>query len=320
MQISSIVDIINGELQNSPFISFITDIKIDPKKVKQGDLFLVQNQDDIPLAIQNGAFAILHQIQSIQIIDPEIAWIYVQDIDYALICLMRYILTHHDLSIYHCDLVSQYLIQLYHNDFAHNVVILEENMFENIIALNSIQEHCFIFSSNKTLLEQIYPDFESFNTHTYQLSNHIVHSAFETSFSHKQHYFDRLKIASIYIYQFLDIYYFLDGGIDMSKLKNLSFFKPIFINKSMQMVEFGKSDKFLIANENPHYYDVQIAFLKQIYSYAKIEIFDLEEVDVSQLRQILKQSKFNIGYIKGKNYEQIAQLLSTPLESTSLFE
>lgn len=320
MQISSIVDIVNGELQNSPFISFVTDIKIDPKKVKQGDLFLVQDRNDIPIAIGNGAFAILHNIQEIDIIDKEIAWIYTQNIEYALICLMRYILTHHDLDIFYCDLISKHLIQLYQGDFAHSVVILNDNMFENIIALNSIQEHCFIFSSNENLLKQIYPDFQTFNSSSYNISNHITHSAFETSFSHEEHYFDRLKIASIYLNQFLDLYYFLDGGIDMSKLKNLSIFKPIFINKSLQVVEFGKSDKFLIANDEFNYYSLQIEFLKKIYSYAKIEIFDMTIIDVSQLRQILKEQSFNIGYIKGINHEQTVQLLSAPLESTSLFE
>ena len=38
MQISSILDIVDGELLNSPSISFIYSIKTNAKKIKEGDL------------------------------------------------------------------------------------------------------------------------------------------------------------------------------------------------------------------------------------------------------------------------------------------
>ena len=320
MQISSIVDIVNGELKNSPFISFVTDIKTDPNKVKQGDLFLVQDHYDIELAINNGAFALLYDKSDLAIINPEIAWIYCEDIQLALIRLMRYILTHHDLHIYHCDQFSYDLIDRFSHHFAHPVILLNNNMFKNIIALNQIQEHCFIFSTNKLFLEAIYPDFMEFNHTHYTLSNLIIHSAFETSFSHNEHYFDRLKIASLYADKFLDLYYFLEGGFDTNKLKNSTYFKPIFINKNIEIVDFGKSNKFLIASNYPEDHEKHLEYLEKIYSYSKIVDLDATIFEQEDYRKIIKKTDFNIGYISGKSYEQIVELLSAPIVATSLFQ
>ena len=77
MQISSILDIVDGSLLNSPSISFIYSIKTNVLKVKEGDLFIAKDLTEIELAIKNGAFAILIE-NNAPIIDNEIAWIKVK--------------------------------------------------------------------------------------------------------------------------------------------------------------------------------------------------------------------------------------------------
>ena len=89
MQISSILDIVDGSLLNSPSISFIYSIKTNSKKVKEGDLFIVKDLNDIEIAIKNGAFAIILETNS-PILDNEIAWIKVKNIDDCIIKLIRY--------------------------------------------------------------------------------------------------------------------------------------------------------------------------------------------------------------------------------------
>ena len=63
MKINSIIDIIDGKLLNSPSISFIYSFKTDVNKVKEGDLFIANNLDDIQIAVQKGAFAIITKIE-----------------------------------------------------------------------------------------------------------------------------------------------------------------------------------------------------------------------------------------------------------------
>ena len=107
MQISSILDIIDGSLINSPSISFIYSIKTNVSKVKEGDLFLARNLDEIQQAIKNGAFAIIVDTNT-AIIDNEIAWIKVQDMDLCIIKLLRFKLAVKNLEAYHCDHVQGY--------------------------------------------------------------------------------------------------------------------------------------------------------------------------------------------------------------------
>ncbi len=316
MQISSILDITNGELQNSPLISFITDIKINPNKVKQGDLFLVNNPDDIALAIQNGAFAIIYDNKNIPIIDKEIAWILVEDTSYAMIRLMRYILSLHNIEVYLCDDITIDLIKLYTYDFKHPVIILEDNMYENIIKLNQIEEFSIIFTSDKKYLEKIFPQYKNFNNKYYEILNQTIHSAFETTFSYEDKYFSRLKLPQIYINQFLDIYLYLDKQIDLNKLKLSILSKPIFINLHCDIIEFGKSDKFILPIKNKNIAKNQIEFIKHIYKYANINIIDYNDKD---LIKIIKTTNFNILIVVEGSYEDMVEILSQPKEEQTLF-
>ena len=61
MKISSIVDIVDGELLNSPSISFINNISSDAKKVKTSDMFIAKNIEDLKIALQNGAYAVIFE-------------------------------------------------------------------------------------------------------------------------------------------------------------------------------------------------------------------------------------------------------------------
>ena len=315
MQISSILDITNGELQNSPLISFITDIKINPNRIKQGDLFLVKNQNDIDTAIKNGAFAIIYDNKNISITDNEIAWIYVENINYAMIRLMRYILSLHQLEIYYCDEITIDLIKLYISDFKHPVIILENDMYKNIIKLNQIEEYSIIFSHNENYLKQISPIYKNFNHQNYNISNLITHSAFETTFSYKEQYFSRLKLPQIYIDQFLDIYLYLEKSIDISRLKQSKICKPIFINLHCDIIEFGKSDRFILPISTQQIAQKQIKFIKQIYKYANIMVVDNDK----NLLTMIKNNDFNIMLVVGILYEDMAEILSQPKIEQTLF-
>ncbi len=122
MQISSILDIVDGELLNSPSISFIYSIKTNAKKVKEGDLFIAKNLEDIELAINHGAFAIIIE-ENFPIIDNEIAWIKVKEIELSITKLIRYKLSVLNLEAYFCDVVAYQLLKLYSSSFSKRIQI-----------------------------------------------------------------------------------------------------------------------------------------------------------------------------------------------------
>ncbi len=330
MQISSINDIIQGELLNSPAISFIYNIKTDVKKIQEGDLFFAFNEEEIPSAIKQGAFAIVIQ-KSMEILDNEIAWIYVENLQLAIIKYIRYQLSQLELKAYWCDTISYELLKTFSHHFPQtpNIWLFSNNLNTLLARINEIKHHDIIISNNQETLNAIYPYTLPFNTHTFKIDNLIEHSLFETSFSYKQEYFLRLKISSLFIHQFLEVVNFIGTPLDFNKLKKINYFKPIFIDKFFNACEYGKSDKFVLIQEKKNLAQKELEYLYTHYKYAKTVIlskepltFDgFEIVVVPQLEEIyqtLQHITFNALYIVGFKKQKVESLFKNNHSTNAL--
>ncbi|MGA1939138.1 peptidoglycan synthetase [Arcobacter sp. YIC-310] len=328
MQISSLIDIIDGRLLNSPSISFIYSFKTDPSKVKEGDLFIARTINDIPLAVQNGAFAIVSQ-DIHPIIDKEIAWIKVLDVDLSIIQLIRFKLANYNIKAYHCNNASYDLMKIYSQTTSKNIKFISNNLDSFIKNIDDIQDNDVIFSRNKELLEKIYPNIEAFD-YKIKYANLIEHSLFEVSFTYKDIYFSKLKLSKIYIEDFLRVYDFFNKDIDLLKLKSFNYFKPLFLDKSLEIIEFGKSDKFIITQNNLELVASEISYLKNKFKYAKtlfitskysqhLEKNQIIVKTTDELKKILKKNSFNAVYVIGFTYDEIAQALQKLEKQASLF-
>jgi ferrochelatase len=131
MKINTIVDIFRGNLLNTPYISYINEIKIDSTLIKQGDLFVALDSKDISTAIDNNAYAVIFDDNNIQIDDDEIAWIKVKDIKKALFNYLRMYLLENKKELFFItpfqkDILSQFNLK--------NISIIEiDTYFENIV-------------------------------------------------------------------------------------------------------------------------------------------------------------------------------------------
>ena len=75
MRLEKALDILYGELVNTPFISAFSGVTYNVKKVVSGTLFFALNPDDIKRAIANGAYGIVFEGDMVCSDDTEIAWI-----------------------------------------------------------------------------------------------------------------------------------------------------------------------------------------------------------------------------------------------------
>ena len=330
MQISSINDIIQGELLNSPAISFIYTVKTDVKKVLEGDLFFAFNEEEIPTAIKQGAFAIVVQ-KHMAILDNEIAWIYVENINQAIIKYIRYKLSQLELKAYWCDTISYELLRTFSNHLPQtpNVWLFSSNLNTILTRINDVKNHDIIISNNQEILNNIYPCTLHFNTHTFEIENLIEHSLFETSFSYKDEFFLRLKISSLFIHQFLEVVKFIGVPLDLNKLKKINYFKPIFIDKFFNACEYGKSDKFVLIQEKEALAKKELEYLHNNYKYAKTIVisktplsFDGFEVMVipqlEDIFQMLQHTAFNALYIIGFKKQKVELLFKNNNSTNTL--
>ncbi len=330
MQISSIIDIINGELLNSPFISFIYAFKTNVKKVKEGDLFIAKNHEDIKAAVSNGAFAILID-KDYPIIDEEIAWIKVENIETALIKLIRYKLAVSNLEAYYCDKATYDLLKIYAPNSEKSIVLIPNDLNKFFKILNDITHDDILVYHHKGVLDKIYPNNKNLNTtKKFKVQNLIEHSLFETSFSYNEQFYSKLKIPSIYVQQLITVYNFLNYELDMSKLKSFYNFKPLFLDKNLNLVDFGKSDKFVLCQNSDFLVKNEINFLDKKYKYAKTLFITSHKLDfikknqlvlknIEDLKSTLKKVDFNAVYLVGFEYKDIHSSLTKQEKELTLF-
>ena len=332
MKISSIVDIVDGELINSPSISFINNISSDANKVKTSDMFIAKNIEDLKIALQNGAYAVIFE-KDFEVIDNEIAFIKVKNLELALLKIVRYKLSTLKIESYFCTDETFDMLKLYQNNHTKPIFLISKNIEKAFKFIDDIKDGDILISKNKKLLESIYPDIKEFEKKLDEnnIKNLIKHSLFELSFSYKDIYFSKLRLSKIYLNSFLNIYDFFKGNIDISKLKLYSNFKAIFIDKDFQPIESGKSDSFIICQTNKNLISIEIAYLKNEFKYAKtifvskykISFLDEKEQiiinNIEDLKNILKNLKFNCVYLIGFTNQESFEFLQNSQKLQALF-
>ncbi|MCT7470570.1 peptidoglycan synthetase [Aliarcobacter cryaerophilus] len=332
MKISSIVDIVDGELLNSPSISFINNISSDANKVKTSDMFIAKNIEDLKIALQNGAYAVIFE-KDFEVIDNEIAFIKVKNLELALLKIVRYKLSTLKIKSYFCTDETFDMLKLYQNNHTKPIFLISKNIEKAFKFIDDIKDGDILISKNKKLLESIYPDSKEFEKKLDEnsIKNLIKHSLFELSFSYKDIYFSKLRLSKIYLNSFLNIYDFFKGNIDISKLKLYSNFKAIFIDKDFQPIESGKSDSFIICQTNKNLIPIEIAYLKNEFRYAKtifvskykISFLDEKEQiiinNIEDLKNILKNLKFNCVYLIGFTNQESFEFLQNSQKLQTLF-
>ncbi|MCT7515927.1 peptidoglycan synthetase [Aliarcobacter cryaerophilus] len=332
MKISSIVDIVDGELLNSPSISFINNISSDANKVKTSDMFIAKNIEDLKIALQNGAYAVIFE-KDFEVIDNEIAFIKVKNLELALLKIVRYKLSTLKIKSYFCTDETFDMLKLYQNNHTKPIFLISKNIEKAFKFIDDIKDGDILISKNKKLLEIIYPDSKEFEKKLDEnsIKNLIKHSLFELSFSYKDIYFSKLRLSKIYLNSFLNIYDFFKGNIDISKLKLYSNFKAIFIDKDFQPIESGKSDSFIICQTNKNLIPIEITYLKNEFRYAKtifiskykISFLDEKEQiiinNIEDLKNILKNLKFNCVYLIGFTNQESFEFLQNSQKLQALF-
>jgi ferrochelatase len=322
VKITSVVDIVGGQLQNTPSISFFTQSHTKLKRVKDGDLFISSSLADIKQAISQGAFGIIYDFDlDIDTLDSEIAWIKVDSIPNAITKLLRFSLSNKRFNCFSVDTVSYELLKIFYPN-KKEILFLKNDVQKDFELLNNIDSELIIISTNQKFLNDIYPTAKTFLIKNYPLKNLTIHSMFETTFSYKDKFFSKLKLSKLYIDHLLNVLEFCHiESLDANKLKSFSFMQPIFINLDNEIVDYGRSNKFILTNQNKTIANQEIEFLYDNFSYGKVYILDGTNLSTNNIYHIIKTKQYNCLYIKGKTPNQILEILEfNKKQETTLFK
>lgn len=308
MQISALTDIVEGKLLNSPSISFITQTHTNIKKVNEGDAFFAQNEIEIDQAIKKGAFAIIIDFES-TIIDNEIAWIKVNDFSKAVSNVLRYKLLEHKNKFIKTNKIFFNLLRIFKTKELSNVILLQNNLIQDFEILNALESEKLIFGTDLQLLNAISGNVMILENKKFSIQNLTSHSLFETSFSHKDRFFDKIKLPTVYINDLLQQLELFHYKLDLKKLNNFNLFKPIFVNKSKQIVPYGQTNRFILASVDEDISNIEIDYLKEHYGYGDIKILETNNLSEDKIYQTIKDLDFNALYCKDSSIDMIISIL-----------
>ncbi len=274
MRIESLVRIIDGELLNFPSITYIDQLKTDPKKIKRADAFICKNdnQKDIENAIHSGAYAIISE-KKLQITDNEIAWINVDSIEKAIIRYLRYKTIQLESRFFLCDSVTYEILKSI--SFSKDILFLNDDVFDNFYSIVNAGNNTIFICKNKKIVNDIYPAYLNIDNPETNFIKVIKNSLFLSDFIYKDMYYQDIKIPYIFIKQLNKSLKFLEKFSLEFSLNNLSVknhFYPIFVDNLFRIQDFGQTSKVLIEETDELLIEEELKYLKTNAKYAKISL------------------------------------------------
>ncbi len=304
MRIDNLIKIIDGKLLNIPSVSFIDQIRINVKKIKRADAFLCLNEDDLSEAVNNGAYAIIFT-KDFNIIDNEIAWIKVKNVEKAIIGYLRYKIVQTSLEIFYCDDITFEILKQIKKE--KNIIFLDDDLLDNFSKMINAESNSIFISNNRDFLKGVNPDFKSLKESKINYINLTKYSLFECDFIVDEIYYKNIKIPKIFIH-------FLNNAINFLKANNIAYtitnfclrnhFEPIFVDKNLNIKEFGTTNKVLIVEKNYNLIKNEIEYLKSYAKYAKSCLLLPKGVFLNNsfLDILIYNNLYDIFKIKEKDY------------------
>ena len=306
MRLENTVALISGELINSPFVSQFSNIVLDAKAVKRGDLFIAFEEETIEEAIFNGAYGVVFN-KPTQITDSEIAWIKVQNLEDALVRLLRFELLNKEITVYSCDeIVLKLALQVITEP---SFITLHGDIKTVFKTLSDLEEHCTILFSPALTTADIFTEVKELPKNPTSTINIVEQTLFETSFIYENVFYERQLISPFfmpYLERLLYLFTKLKVNFRLRKFTPIEHFEAVFTNKNFEIKEFGTSDKVLIFEKNASLIEDEILFLQKQATWAKT-VYIIPNAVKSRLSPALRENEDVYFYHSKEDIKKILQ-------------
>jgi ferrochelatase len=315
MRLENIVALTHATLLNDPYVSEFSSIVFDATKVKRGDLYVAFETDEISLALANGAYAVLFQ-KPTQILDSEVAWLKVEDLENALLRLLRFRFVEKEIEAFCCDpLVLELSLGI---DTFSKVIPLYGD-FQTLI-----QQVWDIEHGAKVLFSEKFTDANLF-TKIFELSHIHKHTIevvektlFEVSFIFDNTYYEQVPLSPFFIphlEKLLNFYKTHEIPFRLKKFTHVNHFEIVFTNNAFDVKEHGSSELVLFFEKDLELLEEEMAYLEKELHWAKVlyilpRSFQSERVahyyeNPCDIFAVLENNKFHYAFIGGIGKEML---------------
>ncbi len=317
MHIENLLNIIGGEVTNSPKVEKIDSATIYASKVELGDLFFAYDKEDIQKAVSNGAYAIVYEGNNPEMTDSEIAYIRVDSIKEATTKFLRYIMVQKESNIYYFkNIEASYLKQIVSRKTNLYTILSEDwkKSFEKI--LNS--DYDIFITTNESDAKILSPNYKKLSK---LASGYIISdSLLKTTFKIDKYIYQNVDIAPFFVDNLRGVVEFCKDNeleYDINRVKYPKEFKPIFIDKDLNALPRGSSEKVLIFVTSTATIDRAIEYIRHDGKWIKSLVFTppktkLEKIDrpiwfskPEEIKEILKKEHFHYAFLYQVEVEDI---------------
>ena len=245
MLLENVLAATGGKLLAEPAISRFDTIATNPKKAVRGSLFIAIHPEEIPQAVESGAYGILTD-DYITPTDNEIAWIKVDSLLAILAKLLRLWLIKHPRKIFWVLRQHIEFIDLVERD-TKIATLQSDEAAMSLEILNSTEQQIF-FCQDADFLEHIGLNPEK-PPCTAPEASIVSHTLFETSLILKNRFYERLSLIepmSDFLLEAIGFLEALDLGWSLSQLDFTPSLEPVFVDRFANIQDFGESDRVLI--------------------------------------------------------------------------
>jgi len=330
MRLVNVLALTNAKLINDPFVSNFTNLAVEAKAIKRGNLFIAFDETTIEEAILNGAYGIIFD-KPTQISDTEIAWIKVKNIEEALKKLLRFKLIENNIVSYSCDDVTLKLaLQIYSEQ---KLLIIDGTLKSIAQILWNIESKSITLFSSTLKDKDIFTDVKTIEQSKIRYIQIREQTLFETSFIYDNKYYEREFITPLFIEKLnnlIHLYKIYKIDFRFKRFFPLENFEAIFINKKFEIKDFGSTERVLIFEKNIEYLSSEIEFLQKNSSWARTiyilpsscRLKNEEDSNIyryknsKEIIQILKKDSFNFAFIFGKDKKILQKQIITQTQLT----
>jgi len=261
LKIETLVNLIGGELLNSPYISEVTSFTDKNEDVQRGSCFFANGKNDIKEAIKCGAYAVVSEKYE-NIEDSEIAWIKVDSLKQAVVDIFKY--EHLHSKIFYCDEITEHIILKM--NINSEVVVLKE--YEDLLKALNLHHKYLVTSDRK---------FSEFFSNIQPLLPKNIPLEKMSLFKSR---YENNEIALPYVYKdefSRALKFFEDNSLKYTLEFELDRFKPVFVDYRLRETGYGESEKVLIKGvKNDRYFFKELNYLIENTKHAKTVIVNEE--------------------------------------------
>jgi hypothetical protein len=156
------------------------------------------------------------------------------------------------------------------------VIFLEKDIEKNFKKILSAKNDSFFICDDRNFLEQIYPEYITYEDKEHSLIKLTHQTLFLSSFTYEDVHYEDIKLPALFLPQLNRVLHYVKESAlsyDIHKLHFIDHFKPLFISNNLTIQAFGHSEHVFIVEEDTSQILPALSYISGFATWANLLLF-----------------------------------------------